>query len=224
MHEWPILLVAVASDGRFDDPVRRANDRSQLGAGVDVQLVIDVHEMGGYGPFADAEPVCNLPVRKAVDDVTDDLALALAQFLIEDRFHLSVRNEMGNPGPIRVILVPNQRPQLIRLVLREEIYVVKLPRMLDGHGHQRLFIVRGEHFATGGTGNSQRVSLNLLRHTGTIFPTFLVVAIHANFSDAHGAPAGDGVSVRHLSRTVFGRSPRPSLEPKYIQTRSCREW
>jgi hypothetical protein len=135
MHKWPVLLLSVASDGRFDDAVRRANDCGQLRAGVDVQLLVDVHEMSGYRPFADAEPVCDLTVRKAADDVTDDLALAMAQFLIEDRFHSSVRNEVSNPGPIRVILAPNQFPELIRLILLEEIYIVKLPRMLDGHRH-----------------------------------------------------------------------------------------
>src|SRR5690349_16421887 len=121
MHKWAELLLAVASDSRFDNPVRRANDRGQLGAGVDVQLLVDVHEMRRHGAFADAEPVCDLTVRKTVDDVTDDLALAIAQFLIEHRFHLSVRNEVGNPGPIRLVLAPNQRPELISLILLEEI-------------------------------------------------------------------------------------------------------
>jgi len=104
--------------------------------------------------LADAEPVCNLTVRKAVDDVTNDLALAIAQFLIEDRFHLSVRNEVGNPRPIRVILAPNQGPERIRLILLEEIYIVKFPRMLDGHRHEPVFVLGGEDFAAGGTGKS----------------------------------------------------------------------
>ncbi len=211
MHEWPVLLLAVASDGRFDDAVRRANDRGQLGAGVDVQFFVNVHEMGGYRPFADAEPVCDLTVRKAVVDVTDDLALAMTQFFIEDRFHLSVRNEVGNPGPIRVILAPNQCPELIRLILLDEIYVVKLPRMLDGHRHERVFVLGGEDFATRRTGKSQGVSLKLLRHAGTIWPAFLVVTIHANFSDARNAPAGDGVNVHHGSTNYFW--PKPPAQP-----------
>jgi hypothetical protein len=64
--------------------------------------------------------------------------------------------------------------------------------MLDGHRHERVFVLGGEDFATGGTGKSQRLSLNLLRHAGTVLPAFLVVAIHANFSDARNAPLVTG--------------------------------
>lgn len=222
MQERPVLLLAIASDGRFDDAVRRANDQSQLGAGVDVQFLVNVHEVGGYGPFADAEPVCYFTVRKAVDDVTDDLALAMAQLLIQDRFHSSVWNEVGNAGPVRLVLAPNQGLELIRLILLQQIHVVKLPRMLDGHRHERVFVLGTEDFATGGAGKSQRFSLNHVRHAGTVLAAFLVVTIHANFSDAHNALAGEGEGAS-WQQELFLAEASPPLETKYTQTPSWHQ-
>jgi len=154
MHEWPVLLLALAPYGRFDEAVRRTNDRRQLGAGVDIQLLIDVHEMRRHCPFTDAKPLGDLTVGKPMDDITDDLALAMAQFVVEHSFHLPLRDEVSDPGPVRFILAPNQRPELVRLILLEEIYVVKLPRMLDRHLHEHVFVVGGEDFAAGWTGES----------------------------------------------------------------------
>ena len=85
----------------------------QLGAGVDVQLLIDVHEVRGHRPFADAEPGGDLAVRKTMDDVADDLALAVAELLIEDGFDLSVRDEVGDAGPVRLVLAPHERAELV---------------------------------------------------------------------------------------------------------------
>src|SRR6185437_8310548 len=166
MHEWPILLLRVAAQGRFDDAVRRTDDRGQLGAGVDVQLLIDVHEVRGHCPFADAEPFGDLTVGKTMDDVTDDLALAMAELLIEDGFHLSVRDEVGNPGPVRLVLAPHERAELVRPILLEQIHIVKLPRMLHGHRHEAVFVVGGEDLPAGRTGESQPNSLDLFWHAG----------------------------------------------------------
>jgi hypothetical protein len=49
---------------------------------------------------------------------------------------------------------------------------VKLPRMLDGHRHEHVFVVGGENFPAGGTGESQRISLKLFWHAGVVLPVF----------------------------------------------------
>jgi hypothetical protein len=64
--------------------------------------------------------------------------------------------------------------------------------MLDGHRHKRVFIPGAEDFATWRTGKSQNLSLKLLRNAETVLRFFLILTIHANFSDAHQAPADDG--------------------------------
>src|SRR5699024_5548813 len=82
VDERPILLAGIAAQGRFDDAVRRADHGRQLGAGVDVQLLVDVDEVGGDRPLADVEAFGNFAVGETVHDVTDDLALAIAELLI----------------------------------------------------------------------------------------------------------------------------------------------
>jgi hypothetical protein len=54
-------------------------------------------------------------------------------------------------------------------------------------------------------------------------PAFLVVINHVNFSDARNAPVGDGANVHHGSTNYVWPKLRPSLEPKYTQTRSWRQ-
>src|SRR6185437_2719306 len=166
MHKWPILPVPVAAQGSFDNSVRRTDDRGQLGAGMDIQLLVDVHQVCGYCPFADAEPFGDLTVGKTVDDVADDLALAMAELLIEHGFQLSVRNEVGNPRPVSLVLAPHEGAELVSPVLLEQINIVKLPRMLHGHGNERVFVLGGEDFPAGRTSESQPASLNLFWHAG----------------------------------------------------------
>src|SRR6185312_6274723 len=166
MDEWPIFLLRAAAQRRLDDAVRRAHDRGQFGPRVDVQLLIDIHKMRGYRSFADAEPFCDLPVGKTVDNVTDNLALPMTEFLIEDGSHLSLRNKVRNAGPVRLILAPHESAEFAGLILLEQIQIVKLPRVLHSHRHERIFVISRKDFPAGRTGESQHGFPNLLRHAG----------------------------------------------------------
>jgi len=168
MHEWPVFLLRIAAQGSFDDAIRRADNRGQLGAGMDVQLLIDVHQVRGDGPIADAEPFGDLPIGKTMDNVADDLALAMTEFLIQNGFHLSIRNEVSNPGPVRFVLTPHQSAELVRGILLKQIYIVKLSGMIHRHRDEGVFVIGRKDFPARGTGESQHGPLNLLRHGGTL--------------------------------------------------------
>lgn len=56
MYEWPVFLLRIAAQSRFDDAIRRTDDCGQLGAGVDAQFLVDIHKVHGYAASADAEP------------------------------------------------------------------------------------------------------------------------------------------------------------------------
>ncbi|HET7345895.1 MAG TPA: hypothetical protein VFJ10_01095 [Acidobacteriaceae bacterium] len=116
---------------------------------MDVQLVIDVDEVRGDGSVADAEPVGDLAVGEAVDDVADDFALAIAELLIEDGFHLPLRDEVGDARPVRLVLAAQESAEAFTAVLREQVEVVELSRMLDSHAHERFFVVGGEDLSAG---------------------------------------------------------------------------
>ena len=93
MHERPQLLFRSSPQECFDDAISSADHGGELGPGVEVQLFVDIHQMGGHGTFANEEAMGDLAVGKSVDDVADDLPLAITELLVEDRFHLPFRNE-----------------------------------------------------------------------------------------------------------------------------------
>jgi hypothetical protein len=164
MHEWSEFVLSAAAKGCFDNTICGTDHRGQLGARVDIQFLINVHQVRGYSASAYAEPLCDLSVRKAVDDVAHDLSLAIAKLLVKHGLHLSLWNEVGYSGPIGIILAPHQRAKFIRPMLIEKVNVMELPGMFHSHRNESAFVFGGEDLSTGRASEPQPGSLKSFNH------------------------------------------------------------
>src|SRR5215469_16744100 len=124
--------------------------------------------MRGHRPIADEEPLRDLAVGKTVDNVADDLALAITELLVEDCFHLSVRNEVGDLGPVGFVLSPDEGAKLVGPLLLEKIDIVELPCMFYSHGDEGVFVFGGEDLSAGRAGEPELESLMLFGHAGAL--------------------------------------------------------
>lgn len=69
---------------------------------------------------------------------------------------LRIRTFSGRWLKNRTIAANSAREWTFSFSSLKQIDVVKLPGMLDRHGHEHVFAVRSEHFPTRWTGESQR--------------------------------------------------------------------
>ena len=77
LHKWSELRLRTGPQRSLNDAVTGPDQGREFGPRMHVQLLVNVHQVRGDGPPADAKPVGDLPVRKPVDNVADYFALAV---------------------------------------------------------------------------------------------------------------------------------------------------
>jgi len=176
VDERPVVTLRVPAQRRLDDAVGRSNHHGELGSGVNVQFVVNVHQVRRYRPFTDAKPVGDLSIRKPVDDVPDDFAFAAAQLLVKDGGETTVRDEMCNAGPVRVVLAAHQGAKFVRWILIEQVEVVERARVLHDDGHERVFVVRAQDLAARRASEPQ-LGFRIVSRHGACPVRFIVAAL-----------------------------------------------
>src|SRR6185437_9759584 len=94
VHKRSELRLRTGPQSRLDDAIAGPDQGRELGPGVYVQLLVNVHQVRGDGPRADTEPVGDLAVGEPVDDVAGDFALTVTELVIEHGSEPPVRNKM----------------------------------------------------------------------------------------------------------------------------------
>ena len=200
------LPPGIGAQSSFDDAIGCADEGSQFSAGVDIELLVDVDEVRGDGTLADAKSCGDLAVGEAMHDVTDDFALAIAELLIEDCFHFSVGNEIRDARPVGVVLAPHEGAELVGAELLEQVDVVKLLCVFDGHGYHCVFVVGGEDFSARRAGESHDCRLDWFRHGGMAPTECVTVPNDVPEADGHIVKderprPGSAASIRRIDRT-----------------------
>src|SRR6185437_5203217 len=80
-------------------------------------------------------------------------------------FELPLRNQVGDPRPVRLVLALHQLPKLISRVLLEQVNVVELTRVLHRGVDELVFVLSGKDLAARRAGESQRRAAVLVWHT-----------------------------------------------------------
>jgi hypothetical protein len=160
------LRLRAGAQPRLDNAVAGPHQGREFGPGVNVQLLVNIHQVRGDRPLADEKPVCDLAVGEPVDHIANDFALALTELFIKHGSELAVGNEVRDPGPVGLVLSLHELPELIARELIEQIDVVELPRVLDGHFDELFFVLSGKHLAAGWASEAQGRAALFLRHGG----------------------------------------------------------